>query len=238
MGGGGRGRTGGAHVRARDASGDQGRASEPLRPSRTRARPVWFPAQQGDAAGHGAQSARLPAARGDDRAGGALLPWRHQIPGKTQAQRGVSMPTTATTKALTTARVSWVDGALFVAEGGSGHTLTMDGAPDIGGRNLASRPMEVVLMGMGGCTAIDVVSMLKKQRQEIEGVEVSLLAERATDHPMVFTEVKLVYTVRGRKLNKALVERAVSLSDEKYCSATAMIKKSAKVSHEVVLVEV
>jgi len=138
----------------------------------------------------------------------------------------------------TTAKVSWVDGALFVAEGGSGHTLTMDGAPDIGGRNLASRPMEVVLMGMGGCTAIDVVSMLKKQRQDIEGVEVALVAERAQDHPMVFTEVKLVYTVRGRKLNKALVERAVSLSDEKYCSATAMIKKSAKVSHEVLLVEI
>ncbi len=138
----------------------------------------------------------------------------------------------------TTAKVSWVDGALFVAEGGSGHTLTMDGAPDIGGRNLASRPMEVVLMGMGGCTAIDVVSMLKKQRQDIEGVEVLLSAERATEHPMVFTEVTLVYTVRGRKLNKALVERAVSLSDEKYCSATAMFKKSAKVSHQLVLVEV
>ena len=138
----------------------------------------------------------------------------------------------------TTARISWVDGALFVAEGGSGHTLTKDGAPDVGGRNLASRPMEVMLMGLGGCTAIDVVSMLKKQRQDIEGVEVSLVAERADDHPKVFTEVKLVYTVRGRKLNRALIERAVSLSDEKYCSATAMFKKSADVTHEVVLVEV
>jgi putative redox protein len=137
-----------------------------------------------------------------------------------------------------TAKVSWVDGALFVAEGGSGHTITMDGAADIGGRNLASRPMEVMLMGMGGCTAIDVVSMLKKQRQDIAGVEVSLTGERAADHPMVYTEVKVVYTVRGRKLNRALVERAVSLSDEKYCSATAMFKKTAKVTHEVVLVEV
>ena len=137
-----------------------------------------------------------------------------------------------------TAKVSWVDGALFVAEGGSGHTITMDGAADIGGRNLASRPMEVMLMGMGGCTAIDVVSMLKKQRQDIEGVEVSLSGKRATEHPMVYTEVKLVYTVRGRKLNRALVERAVSLSDEKYCSATAMFKKTAKVTHEVVLVEI
>ena len=137
-----------------------------------------------------------------------------------------------------TAKVSWVDGALFVAEGGSGHTITMDGAADIGGRNLASRPMEVMLIGMGGCTAIDVVSMLKKQRQDIEGVEVALSGERAGEHPMVYTEVKVVYTVRGRKLNRALVERAVSLSDEKYCSATAMFKKTAKVTHEVILVEV
>src|SRR5882757_9133427 len=135
----------------------------------------------------------------------------------------------------TTAKISWIDGALFVAEAGSGHTITMDGAPDVGGRNLASRPMEVVLMGMGGCTAIDVVSMLRKQRQDIE---VALVAERADDHPKVFTSVKLVYTVRGRKLNKALVERAVSLSDEKYCSATAIIRKSASISHEVVLVEI
>lgn len=137
-----------------------------------------------------------------------------------------------------TAKVSWVDGALFVAEAGSGHTFTMDGSTDVGGRNLGARPMEVMLIGMGGCTAIDVVSMLKKQRQDIVGVEVSLVGERAAEHPMVYTEVKLVYTVRGRKLNKALVERAVSLSDEKYCSATAMFKKSANVTHEVVLVEI
>ena len=137
-----------------------------------------------------------------------------------------------------TAKVTWVDGALFVAEAGSGHTFTMDGSPDVGGRNLGSRPMEVMLMAMGGCTAIDVVSMLKKQRQDILGVEVSLNGERATEHPMVYSEVKLVYTVRGRKLNRALVERAVSLSDEKYCSATAMFKKTAEVSREVVLVEV
>src|SRR5260370_30501150 len=230
MGGGRPGRAGRAHVRARDAAGDQGRASEPVCPSRAGARPVGLPAQQGDAAGYGAQSARLPAARGDDGAGGAFLPWRHQVPGQTQAQRGVSMSTTA--------KVSWVDGALFVAEGGSGHTLTMDGAPDIGGRNLATRPMEVVLMGMCGCTAIDVVAMLKKQRQDIEGVEVELVAERADEHPKIFTSVKLVYTVRGRKLNKALIERPVSLIDEKHSSPTAILTKSATISHEVVLVEV
>ncbi len=137
-----------------------------------------------------------------------------------------------------TAKISWVDGALLVAEAGSGHSFTMDGSAEVGGRNLGARPMEVLLIGMGGCTAIDVVSMLKKQRQDIEGVEVALSGERASDHPMVYTEVKLTYTVRGRNLNRALVERAVSLSDEKYCSATAMFKKTAKVTHEVVLVEI
>ena len=137
-----------------------------------------------------------------------------------------------------TAKVTWVEDALFVAEAGSGHTFTMDGSADVGGRNLGARPMEVMLMGMGGCTAIDVVSMLKKQRQDILGVEVSLVGERATEHPMVYSEVKVVYTVRGRKLSRPLVERAVSLSDEKYCSATAMFKKTAKVTHEVVLVEI
>jgi putative redox protein len=138
----------------------------------------------------------------------------------------------------TTAKITWVDGALLVAEGGSGHSLTMDGAVEGGGRNLASRPMEVMLMGMGGCTAYDVVSMLRKQRQDIEGVEVSLVAERADDYPKVYTEVRVVYTVRGRKLSRSLIERAVSLSDEKYCSATAMFKKTARVTHEVVLVEI
>jgi putative redox protein len=137
-----------------------------------------------------------------------------------------------------TAKISWVEGALFVAESGTGHTFTMDGAEDVGGRDLGPRPMEVLLMGMGGCTAIDVVSMLKKQRQDITGVEVAMTAERASDYPKVYVDVKLIYTVRGRKLNKALVERAVTLSDEKYCSATAMFKKTAKVTHEVVLVEV
>jgi len=137
-----------------------------------------------------------------------------------------------------TARIAWVDNALFVGEAGSGHTVTMDGSPDVGGRNLAARPMEMVLIGMGGCTAIDVVSMLKKQRQDIRDVVVELVAERADDHPKVFTQVKVVYRVRGKGLNRALVERAVSLSDEKYCSATAMVRQSATVTHEVALEEV
>ena len=138
----------------------------------------------------------------------------------------------------TTARITWVQDALFVGESGSGHTITMDGSPDVGGRNLAARPMEMVLIGMGGCTAIDVASMLRKQRQDVRDIIVELEAERAEDHPKVFNQVKLVYRVRGKKLNRALVERAVSLSDEKYCSATAMIRKSANVTHEIVLEEV
>jgi len=138
----------------------------------------------------------------------------------------------------TTARITWVQDALFVGESGSGHTITMDGSPDVGGRDLAARPMEMVLIGMGGCTAIDVASMLRKQRQDVRDIIVELEAERADDHPKVFTAVKLVYRVRGKNLNRALVERAVSLSDEKYCSATAMIRKSAAVTHELVLEEV
>jgi putative redox protein len=137
-----------------------------------------------------------------------------------------------------TARIAWVDGALFVGESGSGHTVTMDGSPDVGGRELAARPMEMVLIGMGGCTAIDVVSMLRKQRQDISDVVVELAAERADDYPKVFTKVTVIYRVRGKGLNRALVERAVSLSDAKYCSATAMIRKSAEIAHEVVLEEV
>ena len=138
----------------------------------------------------------------------------------------------------TTARITWVQDALFVGESGSGHTITMDGSPDVGGRNLAARPMEMVLIGMGGCTAIDVASMLRKQRQDVRDIIVELEAERAEDHPKVFTSVKLIYRVRGKKLNRALVERAVSLSDEKYCSATAMIRKSANVTHQIVLEDV
>ena len=138
----------------------------------------------------------------------------------------------------TTARITWVQDALFVGESGSGHTITMDGSPDVGGRNLAARPMEMVLIGMGGCTAIDVASMLKKQRQDVRDIIVELEAERAEDHPKVFIAVKLIYRVRGKKLNRALVERAVSLSDEKYCSATAMIRKSANVTHQIVLEDV
>jgi putative redox protein len=133
------------------------------------------------------------------------------------------------------ARIVWVDGAQFSAESGSGHIVAMDGAPESGGRNLATRPMEMMLIGMGGCTAIDVIDMLRKQRQDVTDFRIELSAERATDHPKVFTEVKVTYRVRGRRLNRSLIERAVSLSESKYCSATAMIAKSARISSEVML---
>ena len=114
----------------------------------------------------------------------------------------------------TTAKISWVEGALLVAEGGSGHTLTMDGAPDVGGRNLASRPMEVVLMGMGGCTAIDVVSMLKKQRQDIEGIEVSLVEV----HRLVETVHNQLRDIAVLEVKTQIKKRSVFIAVERYVS--------------------
>ncbi len=129
------------------------------------------------------------------------------------------------------ARVKWLDGRAFVGESGSGHAVVMDGAPDSGGRNIGLRPMEMLLLGLGGCTSFDVVSILEKGREKITGCSVELEAERASEVPKVFTLVKLHYTLRGRKLKPAAVERAIKLSAEKYCSATIMIEKTAKIEH-------
>ena len=127
-------------------------------------------------------------------------------------------------------------GMAFVAETGSGHLLTMDGAVDGGGRNLAPRPMETVLAGTGGCTAYDVVLILKRGRQEVTGCEVHLQADRAPSDPKVFTHIRMHFVVRGRALNEAAVARAVALSHEKYCSASAMLAKTARIdtSFEIV----
>mgnify|MGYP006368285653 FL=1 len=134
--------------------------------------------------------------------------------------------------------IDWVaaDGMAFVAETGSGHLLTMDGAPDGGGRNLAPRPMETVLAGTGGCTAYDVVLILKRGRQDVTGCEVKLQADRAETDPKVFTRINLHFTVRGRNLAEATVARAIALSHEKYCSATIMLAKTAQIttSHEII----
>lgn len=129
-------------------------------------------------------------------------------------------------------KVQWVDGMTFLAETGSGHTLVMDGAPDAGGRNLAPRPMETVLAGTGGCTAFDVVMILKKARQDVTGCEVSLTAERAQTEPKVFTHIHFHFRVKGNNLKPEMVERAIKLSAEKYCSASIMLGKSAELTHD------
>lgn len=126
-------------------------------------------------------------------------------------------------------------GMSFTAETGSGHLVAMDGAPDGGGRNLAPRPMEMLLAGAGGCTAYDVVLILKRGRHDVRGCEVRLLAERAPTDPKVFTRIGFHFVVTGRGLSQDAVERAVRLSHEKYCSATAMLEKTAKIE---ILVEV
>jgi putative redox protein len=135
-------------------------------------------------------------------------------------------------------KVRWSgDGMSFIAETGSNHLVTMDGAPEGGGRNLAPRPMEMVLLGTGGCTAYDVVVILKKSGQDVTGCEVKLTAERAPTDPKVFTKIHMHWTVRGRGLKRNIVENAVRLTHEKYCSATAMLVKTAEVTRDFELVE-
>ncbi len=134
--------------------------------------------------------------------------------------------------------IHWLPGSGMgmVAETGSGHLLTMDGAPDGGGRNLAPRPMETLLAGAGGCTAYDVVLILKRGRHEVTDCRVRLQAERAEADPKVFTRIHLHFTVAGRNLPEAAVARAIALSHEKYCSATIMLGRTAEIttSHEIV----
>ena len=133
--------------------------------------------------------------------------------------------------------INWMpaSGMGFVAETGSGHLLTMDGAPDGGGRNLAPRPMETLLAGAGGCTAYDVVLILKRGRLAVSGCQLKVSAERAAEDPKVFTRIHLHFTVSGRGLPPAAVARAIELSHEKYCSATIMLSKTAQIttSHDV-----
>lgn len=135
------------------------------------------------------------------------------------------------------ARVQWLDGRAFVGESGSGHAVVMDGSPEAGGRNIGVRPMEMLLMGLGGCTAFDIVMILERMREKVTALDIELDAERATEDPKVFTHVKLIYKLRGRGLKPANVERAVKLSAEKYCSASLMIGKTARIEHDWVIEE-
>ena len=133
--------------------------------------------------------------------------------------------------------IKWLDGMSFIAETGTGHLVAMDGAPDAGGRNLAPRPMEMLLAGAGGCTAFDVVLILKRGRQDVRGCTVKLHAARAETDPKVFTHIRFVYTISGKGLNADKVERAIHLSAEKYCSASIMLGKSAEIVHDWEIVE-
>lgn len=130
------------------------------------------------------------------------------------------------------ARVQLVEGMTFVAESGSGHAVVVDAAPDVGGKNLGARPMELVLMGTGACSAIDVVHILRKSRQAVSGCVVELESERADEDPKVFTRIHMHYVVTGKALAQAQVERAIKLSKEKYCSATIMLAHSAQVTFD------
>ncbi len=135
------------------------------------------------------------------------------------------------------ARIKWIEQASFIAESGSGHAVVLDGAPEHGGRNLGIRPMEALLMGLGGCAAFDVVSILKKARQRVSDCVVELSAERAETAPKVFTRIHMIFRISGRSLGEPQVRRAVTLSAEKYCSATAMLRNSVDITHDYVIVE-
>jgi putative redox protein len=135
------------------------------------------------------------------------------------------------------ARVKWLDHMSFVGESESGHTVVMDGAPEVGGRNLAARPMEMVLLGMGGCTAFDVVMILQRARQPITDCIIELTAERADEVPKVFTKIHAHYIVKGKGLSEKQVEKAVNLSAEKYCSVSIMLGKTAEITHDFEIIE-
>ena len=133
--------------------------------------------------------------------------------------------------------IRWVDGAMFVGEAGSGHAVVIDGPPDAGGRNAGIRPMELVLTGLGACTAFDVVAILKKSRQNVSDCRAELDAQRADDVPKVFTRIHIHFVIAGRGLKVAAVERAINLSADKYCSATIMLRDTVEITHDFEILE-
>lgn len=136
------------------------------------------------------------------------------------------------------ARVKWLDNMSFVGESGSGHSIVMDASPEVGGRDLGVRPMEMLLLGLGGCASIDVVMILQRSRQAIKDCTVQIAAERSDSEPKVFTKIHLHFVVEGKQLSADRVERAISLSAEKYCSASLMLGKTADISHGFEVLEV
>ncbi|GDX85999.1 peroxiredoxin [Methylococcaceae bacterium] len=137
------------------------------------------------------------------------------------------------------ATVKWVDGMMFLGESGSGHTVVMDGAPESGGRNMGIRPMEMLLLGVGGCSSFDVVQILQKGRNNLVNCTVELTAERVDAVPAIFSKIHLHFIIKGRDLKLAVVERAVKLSAEKYCSATIMLGNAGvEMTHDFEVIEV
>ena len=134
-------------------------------------------------------------------------------------------------------RVKWIDHVSFVAETGSGHSIVMDGAPEAGGRNLAARPMEMVLVGLGGCSSFDIVKLLKEAGQQIHGVEITLDSERAEGEPAVFKRINGHFTVRGHQLDEAIVAQAVKASAEKHSSVSKMLEKTAEINYSFEIIE-
>ena len=133
--------------------------------------------------------------------------------------------------------VNWVDGMLMVGKSHSGHSITMDGPIEIGGENLGVRPMEMLLLGVAGCTMIDVVTTLQKMRQDLSHCETKISAERANEHPKVFTDIHIKFIVKGKDLDSKKVDKAITLSAEKYCSASIMLGKTAKITHDFEVLE-
>lgn len=136
------------------------------------------------------------------------------------------------------ARVKWIEGAAMLGEAGSGHGVIMDGAPEYGGRNLGVRPMEMLLIGMGGCTEFDVLHILRKARQEVTGCVLELTADRSETDPKVFTRIHAHFVITGKGLSDKQVERAIRLSAEKFCSASIMLGKTAAITHDFEIVDV
>ena len=133
-------------------------------------------------------------------------------------------------------KVRWIDDMMMVGESGSGHAVVMDGPPDVGGKNMGVRPMEMLLIGMAGCATVDVVSTLKKMRENIEDCYAEVSAERAEDHPKVFTKIHIHFVVKGTNINPTKIEKAINLSTGKYCSASIMLAKTAQLTHDFEIV--
>jgi putative redox protein len=135
------------------------------------------------------------------------------------------------------AQITWQNGMQFTAVADSGHSITLDADPSVGGENLGSRPLELMLMSLAGCTGMDVISILRKKRQEVTGFEVKTHAERAESHPKVFTAITVEYIITGRNIDPKAVERAIELSEKSYCPAQAMLAQAAPISHTYQIIE-